>query len=196
MFARPWRAPFPAGDAFRTRRRSRVLPSTWKSVAGFSGKCERPCGRDIGGLADMELGMRLAVWRMWRCRAVCNLVGDVGNAWCSKCWLRWRGLASRCLGLLVRGNVARAACDLARGSDAVAVWRVKWCACRLWSGKRIVDLSFKPCVASCWVVSARKCHKGASLRACCSDEMGNSVLKIFATCGFAVAVSDCSSWGA
>lgn len=30
------------------------------------------------------------------------------------------------------------------------------------------------------------------MQACCSDEMGNSALKIFATCGFAVAVSDCS----
>lgn len=122
--------------------------------------------------------------------------GDVRNAWCSKCWLCWRGLAVEMLRAWVRGNVARAACDLVRGSALAAVWRVKWCACRLWPGKRIVDLPFKPCVASCWVVSARKCHKGASLQACCLDEMGNSALKIFATCGFAVAVSDCSSWGA
>ena len=35
---------FRRGDAFRTRRRSRVLPSTWKSAAGFSGKCEKPGG--------------------------------------------------------------------------------------------------------------------------------------------------------
>ena len=196
MFARPWRAPFPAGDAFRTRRRSRVLPSTWKSAAAFSGKCERPGRSGIGGLADMELGMRLAAWRAWRRRAACGLVGDAGNAWCSKCWLCWRGLAVEMLRAWARGNVARAACDLVRGSALVAVWRVKRCACRLWPGKRIVDLPFKPCVASCWVVSARKCHKGASLQACRSDEMGNSALKIFATCGFAVAVSDCSSWGA
>ena len=80
----------------------------------------------------MELSMRLAAWRAWRRRAACGLVGDVGNAWWSKCL----------------------------------------------------------------IVSARKCHKGASLQACCSDEMGNSALKIFATCGFAVAVSDCSLWGA
>lgn len=144
----------------------------------------------------MELGMRLAAWWAWRRRAACGLVGDVGNAWCSKCWLCWRGLAVEMLRAWVHENVARAACDLVRGSALVAVWRMKRCACRLWLGKRIVGFPFKPCVASCWAVSARKCHKGASLQACCSDEMGNSALKIFATCGFAVAVSDCSSWGA
>lgn len=41
----------------------------------------------------MKLGMRLAAWWAWRRRAACGLVGDVGNAWCSKCWLCWRGLA-------------------------------------------------------------------------------------------------------
>ena len=51
--------------------------------------------------------------------------GDVGNAWCSKCWLRWRGLAVEMLRAWVRGNVARAACDLVRGSALAAVWRVK-----------------------------------------------------------------------
>ena len=51
--------------------------------------------------------------------------GDVGNAWCSKCWLCWRGLAVEILRAWVRGNVARAACDLVRGSALVAVWRVK-----------------------------------------------------------------------
>lgn len=142
MFARPWRAPFPAGDAFRTRRRSRVLPSTWKSAAAFSGKCERPGRSGIGGLVDMELGMRLTAWRAWRRRAACGLVGDVGNAWCSKCWLCWRCLAVEMLRAWVCGNVARAACDLVRGSALVAVWRVKRCACCLWPGKRIVDLPF------------------------------------------------------
>ena len=39
---------FRRGDAFRTRRRPRVLPSTWKSLAGFSGKCEKPDGRVLG----------------------------------------------------------------------------------------------------------------------------------------------------
>ena len=68
--------------------------------------------------------------------------GDVGNAWCSKCWLCWRGLAVEMLRAWVRGNVARAACDLVRGSALVAVWRVKRCACCLWPGKRIVDLPF------------------------------------------------------
>ena len=116
---------FRRGDAFRTRRRSRVLPSTWKSAAAFSGKCERPGGCGIGGLVDMELGMRLAAWRAWRRRAACGLVGDVGNAWCSKCWLCWRGLAVEMLRTWVRGNVARAACNLVRGSALVAVWRVK-----------------------------------------------------------------------
>ena len=43
-----------------------------------------------------------------------GLVGDVGNAWCSKCWLCWRGLAVEMLRAWVRGNVARAACDLVR----------------------------------------------------------------------------------
>lgn len=57
----------------------------------------------------MELGMRLAAWRAWRRRAACGLVGDVGNAWCSKCWLCWRGLAVEMLRAWVRGNVARAA---------------------------------------------------------------------------------------
>ena len=109
MFARPWRAPFPAGDVFRARRRLRVLPSTWKTVTGFSGKCERPGGSGIGGLVDMELGMRLAAWRAWRRRADCGLVSDVGNAWCSKCWLCWRGLAVEMLRAWVCGNVARAA---------------------------------------------------------------------------------------
>lgn len=33
----------------------------------------------------MELGMRLAAWQAWRRRAACGLVGDVENAWCSKC---------------------------------------------------------------------------------------------------------------
>jgi len=51
--------------------------------------------------------------------------GDVGNAWCSKCWLCWRGLAVEALRAWVRGNVACAACDLVRGSVLVAVWRVK-----------------------------------------------------------------------
>ena len=73
----------------------------------------------------MELGMRLAAWRAWRRRAACGLVGDVGNAWCSKCWLCWLGLAVEMLGAWVRGNVARAACDLVHGSALVAVWRVK-----------------------------------------------------------------------
>lgn len=82
-------------------------------------------GHGVGGLADMELGMRLAAWRVWRRRAACGLVGDVGNAWCSKCWLCWRGLAVEMLRAWVRGNVARAACDLVRGSALVAVWRVK-----------------------------------------------------------------------
>lgn len=62
----------------------------------------------------MELGMRLAAWRAWRRRAACGLAGDVGNAWCSKCWLCWLGLAVEMLRAWVRGNVARAACDLAR----------------------------------------------------------------------------------
>lgn len=84
-----------------------------------------PGGRGIGGLVDMELGMRLAAWRVWRRRTACGLVGDVRNAWRSKCWLRWRGLAVEMLRALVRGNVARAACDLVRGSALVAVWRVK-----------------------------------------------------------------------
>ena len=105
-------------------------------------------GYAASGLADVALSCRLQ-----------------SGGRCGKC-LVFEMLAAlarprvEMLRALVRGNVARAACDLARGSDAVAVWRVKWCACRLWSGKRIVDLSFKPCVASCWVVSARKCHKG------------------------------------
>lgn len=73
----------------------------------------------------MELGMRLAAWRAWRRRAACGLVGDVENAWCSKCWLCWRGLAVEMLRAWVRGNVAHAACDLVRGSALVAVWRVK-----------------------------------------------------------------------
>ena len=84
----------------------------------------------------MGLGMRLAAWRAWRRRAACGLVGvasacrlrsggDVGNVWCSKCWLCWRGLAVEMLRAWVRGNVARAACDLVRGSALVAVWRVK-----------------------------------------------------------------------
>ena len=54
----------------------------------------------------MELGMRLAAWRVWRRRAACGLVGDVGNARCSKCWLCWRGLAVEMLRAWVRGNVA------------------------------------------------------------------------------------------
>ena len=82
-------------------------------------------GHGVGGLVDMELGMRLAAWRAWRRRAACGLVGDVGNAWCSKCWLCWRGLAVEMLRAWVRGNVARAACNLVRGSALVAVWRVK-----------------------------------------------------------------------
>ena len=82
-------------------------------------------GHGVGGLVDMELGMRLAAWRAWRRRAACGLVGDVGNAWCSKCWLCWRGLAVEMLRAWVRGNIARAACDLVRGSALVAVWRVK-----------------------------------------------------------------------
>ena len=73
----------------------------------------------------MELGMRLAAWRAWRRCAACGLVGDMGNAWCSKCWLCWCGLAVEMLRAWVRGSVARAACDLVRGSDAVAVWRLK-----------------------------------------------------------------------
>ena len=73
----------------------------------------------------MELGMRLAAWRAWRRRVACGLVGDVGNAWRSKCWLCWRGLAVEMLRAWVRGNVARAACDLVRGSVLVAVWWVK-----------------------------------------------------------------------
>ena len=159
----------------------KMRKALWERHWRFGG---HGAGYAASGLADVALSCRLQ-----------------SGGRCGKC-LVFEMLAAlarprvEMLRALVRGNVARAACDLARGSDAVAVWRVKWCACRLWSGKRIVDLSFKPCVASCWVVSARKCHKGASLRACCSDEMGNSVLKIFATCGFAVAVSDCSSWGA
>ena len=67
----------------------------------------------------MELGMRLAAWRVWRRRAACGLVGDVRNARRSKCWLRWRGFAVGMLRALVRGNVARAACDLVRGSALV-----------------------------------------------------------------------------
>lgn len=82
-------------------------------------------GHGVGGLVDMELGMRLAAWRAWRRRAACGLVGDVGNAWCSKCWLCWCGLAVEMLRAWVRGNVVRAACDLVRGSVLVAVWRVK-----------------------------------------------------------------------
>lgn len=109
---------FRRGDAFRTRRRSRVLPSTWKSAAAFSGKCERSGGSGIGGLVGMELGMRLAAWRAWRWRAACGLVGDVGNAWRSKCWLCWRGLAVEMLRAWVRGNVA--------------VPLAIWCAGRLW----------------------------------------------------------------
>lgn len=116
---------FRRGDAFWTRRRSRVLPSTWKSAAAFSGKCEMPGRSGIGGLADMELGMRLAAWRAWRRRAACGLVGDAGNAWCSKCWLCWRGLAVEMLRAWVRGNVARAACDLVCGPALVAVLRVR-----------------------------------------------------------------------
>lgn len=78
----------------------------------------------------MELGMRLAAWRAWRRRAACGLVAmwempGVRNAWCSKCWLCWRGLAVEMLRAWVRGNVARAACNLVRGSALVAVWRVK-----------------------------------------------------------------------
>lgn len=90
---------FRRGDAFRTRRRSRVLPSTWKSAAALSGKCERPGRSGIGGLADVELGMRLAAWRAWRRRAACGLVAmwempGVRNAGCAGAALR-----SRCLGL-------------------------------------------------------------------------------------------------
>ena len=66
----------------------------------------------------MELGMRLAAWRAWRRRAACGLVGDVGNAWCLKCWLCWRGLAVEMLRVWVRGNVA----------VPLAIWR----AGRLW----------------------------------------------------------------
>lgn len=131
----------------------------------------------------------------------------------SACRLRPGGRCGKCLVFEMLAVLARP-----RGRDAWGLGARKRSSCRLRFGarvgsgcglagemmrvhalrlsKRIVDLPFKPCVASCWVVSARKCHKGASLQACCSDEMGNSALKIFATCGFAVAVSDCSSWGA
>lgn len=78
-------------------------------------------GYAASGLASVELGIRLAAWRVWRRRAACGLVGDAGNAWCSKCWLCWRGLAVEMLRAWVRGNVARAACDLVRGSALVAV---------------------------------------------------------------------------
>lgn len=47
-----------------------------------------------------------------------GLVGDVGNAWCSKCRLCWRGLAVEMLRAWVRGNVA----------VPLAIWR----AGRLW----------------------------------------------------------------
>lgn len=68
MFARPWRAPFPAGDAFRTRRRLRVLPSTWKSAAGFSGKCERPGGWGGDGLARWPAPVSVCRVKCCACR--------------------------------------------------------------------------------------------------------------------------------
>ena len=55
-------------------------------------------GHGVGGLVDMELGMRLAAWRAWRRRAACGLVAmwempGVRNAGCAGAALR-----SRCLG--------------------------------------------------------------------------------------------------
>lgn len=97
----------------------------WKMRKAWWERHWRFGGHGVGGLVDMELGMRLAAWRAWRRRAACGLVGDVGNAWCSKCWLCWRGLAVEMLRAWVRGNVARAACDLVRGSALVAVCRAK-----------------------------------------------------------------------
>ena len=94
--------------------------------------------------AKCLVGVALEVWWTWSWRfgghgvgyaasglagvaSACHLRpgGDVGNAWCSKCWLCWRGLAVETLRAWVRGNVACAACDLVRGSVLVAVWRVK-----------------------------------------------------------------------
>ena len=56
-------------------------------------------GHGVGGLADMELGMRLAAWRVWRRRAACGLVAmwempGVRNDGCAGAASR-----SRCLGL-------------------------------------------------------------------------------------------------
>ena len=50
---------FPAGACWVGR--FHVSPSTWKTADAFSGKCERPGGSGIGGLADMEL----EVWLTW-----------------------------------------------------------------------------------------------------------------------------------
>ena len=61
----------------------------------------------------MELGMRLAAWWTWCRRAACGLVGDAGNAWCSKCWLCWRGLAVEMLRAWVR---KRSSCRLRFGA--------------------------------------------------------------------------------
>ncbi len=88
-----------------------------KNAKGLVGVALGFGGHGVGYAASGLAGVALA------CRL--RLGGDVGNAWCSKCWLCWRGLAVEMLRAWVRGNVARAACNLVRGSALVAVWRVK-----------------------------------------------------------------------
>ena len=102
MFARPWRAPFPAGDAFRTRRRSRVLPSTWKSAADFSGKCERPGGR-VPGTAPSRASFVRKRHKGALLQACCSGgIGEFGAG--DNCDLRFCGCSA---GLLVMGSRKR-----------------------------------------------------------------------------------------